>query len=106
MRNPLISYTRGCGRRPRSAFVSILALHRQQRSHPPLGLSVSIPSGKRKFNVKQSATDHAIVTNESGAVSLLLLLLARAGVFNPGSLCIYQGPACFALALFACLGTK
>ena len=49
-------------------------------------MSVRFASGKRTFDVKRGMSGRAIVQIESGAVSLLLLLLARAGVLYPGSL--------------------
>ena len=52
--------------------------------------SVRFSSGKHKFHVKWGRPDCVIVAFESGAVSLLLLLLARAGVLYPGSLCVYD----------------
>jgi len=54
------------------------------------GISVRIPLGNHKSDVKRGRPGCAIVTFESGAVSLLLLLLARAGVHCPGSLCVYE----------------
>jgi hypothetical protein len=56
----------------------------------PSPVSISIPSGKRKGHVKLQGQEYAIFYAESGAVSLLLLLLARAGVTYPGPLSVYQ----------------
>jgi hypothetical protein len=64
------------------------------RDHPPevpfageaYASSICIASAKRQVHVKLSERESAILSVESGAVSLLLLLLARAGVTNPGSL--------------------
>jgi hypothetical protein len=56
----------------------------------PSPVSISVPSGKRKVHVKLHGGECAIFYAESGAVSLLLLLLARAGASDPGPLCVYQ----------------
>jgi hypothetical protein len=86
--------------------MSALAFGGQTPSRPRFLASISIPSGKRKFYIKQNRTGCAMISSESGAVSLLLLLLARAGVINPGSLFVYEGPAEGLPALFAYWGAE
>jgi len=67
------------------------------RSIPMVGISLA--SAKRKIHVKLDHMECVIILLESEAVSLLLLLLARAGVFNPGSLHVTgPGGLCWALA--------
>ncbi len=62
-------------------------------------VGISLASAKRKIDVKLDQMECVILFIESEAVSLLLLLLARAGVFSPGSLHVTgTGGQCWALA--------